>query len=71
MGTFENSVLQCLDSLQKNRIIHCDLKPENILLKEFGKTDIKVTDFGSSCYDHQRNGKYIQTMQWREHSWAP
>ncbi|CAH2277427.1 dual specificity tyrosine-phosphorylation-regulated kinase 2 [Pelobates cultripes] len=62
---FANSILQCLDSLQTNKIIHCDLKPENIMLKEQGKTDIKVVDFGLSGYDHQRSGRYIQTRFYR------
>lgn len=39
---FAHSILQCLDSLHKNRIIHCDLKPENILLKQQGRSGIKV-----------------------------
>lgn len=39
---FAYSILQCLDSLHKNRIIHCDLKPENILLKQQGRSGIKV-----------------------------
>ena len=28
-----HSVLKCLETLNKNKLIHCDLKPENILLK--------------------------------------
>lgn len=39
---FAHSILQCLDLLHKNRIIHCDLKPENILLKQQGRSGIKV-----------------------------
>ena len=39
---FAHSILQCLDALQKNRIIHCDLKPENVLLKQQGRSGIKV-----------------------------
>ena len=46
--------LQCLRMLQRERIIHCDLKPENILLLKKGQSSIKVIDFGSSCYEHQR-----------------
>uniref|UniRef100_A0A1I8FC17 Protein kinase domain-containing protein n=1 Tax=Macrostomum lignano TaxID=282301 RepID=A0A1I8FC17_9PLAT len=30
---FAHSILQCLELLHRNKIIHCDLKPENILLK--------------------------------------
>lgn len=62
---FAHSILQCLDSLHKNRIIHCDLKPENILLKQQGRSGIKVIDFGSSCYEHQRIYTYIQSRFYR------
>ncbi|XP_003972722.2 dual specificity tyrosine-phosphorylation-regulated kinase 2 [Takifugu rubripes] len=62
---FAYSILQCLDSLHKNRIIHCDLKPENILLKQQGRSGIKVIDFGSSCYEHQRVYTYIQSRFYR------
>lgn len=27
---------------------------ENILLRQRGQSSIKVIDFGSSCYEHQR-----------------
>ena len=62
---FAHSILQCLDALHKNRIIHCDLKPENILLKQQGRSGIKVIDFGSSCYEHQRIYTYIQSRFYR------
>lgn len=41
-ASYAHSILQCLDALHKNRIIHCDLKPENILLKQQGRSGIKV-----------------------------
>ncbi|XP_002739316.2 dual specificity tyrosine-phosphorylation-regulated kinase 2-like [Saccoglossus kowalevskii] len=62
---FAHSLLQCLDALHRNRIIHCDLKPENILLKQQGRSGIKVIDFGSSCYEHQRIYTYIQSRFYR------
>ncbi|XP_037551949.1 dual specificity tyrosine-phosphorylation-regulated kinase 2 [Nematolebias whitei] len=62
---FAHSILQCLDALHKNHIIHCDLKPENILLKQQGRSGIKVIDFGSSCYEHQRVYTYIQSRFYR------
>lgn len=39
---FSHSLLQCLEALHKNKIIHCDMKPENVLLKQQGRSGIKV-----------------------------
>lgn len=62
---FGYSLLHCLKLLRRERIIHCDLKPENILLKLKGQSSIKVIDFGSSCYEHQRVYTYIQSRFYR------
>jgi len=62
---FAHSLLQCLDLLFRNKIIHCDMKPENVLLKQQGRSGIKVIDFGSSCYEHQRVYTYIQSRFYR------
>ncbi|CAL1607956.1 unnamed protein product [Knipowitschia caucasica] len=62
---FAHSILQCLEALSRHRIIHCDLKPENILLKQQGRSGIKVIDFGSSCFEHQRVYTYIQSRFYR------
>ncbi|KAK7091820.1 hypothetical protein V1264_009455 [Littorina saxatilis] len=62
---FAFSLLQCLKMLQREKIIHCDLKPENILLRQKGQSSIKVIDFGSSCYEHQRVYTYIQSRFYR------
>lgn len=62
---FAYSILQCLDSLHRQKIIHCDLKPENVLLKQQGRSGIKVIDFGSSCFEHERIYSYIQSRFYR------
>ncbi|GIY40179.1 dual specificity tyrosine-phosphorylation-regulated kinase 4, partial [Caerostris extrusa] len=62
---FAFALVQCLRLLHKEHIIHCDLKPENILLKQRGANSIKVIDFGSSCYTHQRVYTYIQSRFYR------
>lgn len=62
---FAHSLLQCLDVLYRNRVIHCDLKPENVLLKQPGRSGIKVIDFGSSCFENQRVYSYIQSRFYR------
>ena len=62
---FAYSILRCLEALYNNKIIHCDLKPENVLLKQQGRSGIKVIDFGSSCFEHQRVYTYIQSRFYR------
>lgn len=62
---FAHSLVQCLRLLYRENIIHCDLKPENVLLKQRGSSSIKVIDFGSSCYAHQRVYTYIQSRFYR------
>ncbi|XP_033221446.1 dual specificity tyrosine-phosphorylation-regulated kinase 2-like isoform X2 [Belonocnema kinseyi] len=62
---FSHSLLQCLEALFKNKIIHCDMKPENVLLKQQGRSGIKVIDFGSSCYENERIYTYIQSRFYR------
>ncbi|KAG2459887.1 DYRK4 kinase, partial [Polypterus senegalus] len=62
---FAYAILKCLQLLHREKIIHCDLKPENILLFQKGQGTIKVIDFGSSCYEHQRVYTYIQSRFYR------
>lgn len=45
---FSHSLLQCLEALNKNKIIHCDMKPENVLLKQQGRSGLKVRYY--SCF---------------------
>jgi dual specificity tyrosine-phosphorylation-regulated kinase 2/3/4 len=51
---FTTQVLACLSLMRHHRVVHCDLKPENILLKHPRKSGIKVIDFGSSCFEHEK-----------------
>ncbi|CAK9805298.1 Dual specificity tyrosine-phosphorylation-regulated kinase 2 [Anthophora plagiata] len=62
---FANSLINCLRLLYREKIVHCDLKPENVLLKQRGSSSIKVIDFGSSCYSHQRVYTYLQSRFYR------
>ncbi|XP_051807854.1 dual specificity tyrosine-phosphorylation-regulated kinase 4 isoform X4 [Acanthochromis polyacanthus] len=62
---FAHALLRCLQMLHREKIIHCDLKPENILLSQKGPGNIKVVDFGSSCYEQQRVYTYIQSRFYR------
>ena len=62
---FARQLLETLELLKKNKIIHCDLKPENILLKEKGKSGIKLSDFSSACYQDYQMYLYIQSRSYR------
>ena len=48
--------------MHKRGVAHRDLKPENILLvsKEKSNLDIKITDFGFSCFFEPETGLEIQ-----------
>jgi dual specificity tyrosine-phosphorylation-regulated kinase 2/3/4 len=48
---FAVQILNSLQFLEKERVIHCDLKPENIVMKTWGKSGIKLVDFGTSCLE--------------------
>jgi serine/threonine protein kinase len=53
--SFAMQLLITLRFLRKLHIIHCDLKPENILLQHSSMSKLKVIDFGSSCFNHERS----------------
>uniref|UniRef100_A0A094ZXI6 Dual specificity tyrosine-phosphorylation-regulated kinase 4 n=1 Tax=Schistosoma haematobium TaxID=6185 RepID=A0A094ZXI6_SCHHA len=58
-------LLNCLCLLRKQGIIHCDLKPENILIGLNNPSELKVIDFGSSCFVNQKTYTYIQSRFYR------
>jgi len=62
---YSKQLITALRVLRRSRIIHCDLKPENILIKGAGRPQIKVIDFGSSCFDSQKVHTYIQSRFYR------
>ena len=51
---FTKQLLSSLTLLKGHRVIHCDLKPENVLLAHPVHSEIKVIDFGSSCFEHEK-----------------
>ena len=65
VNIFCQNLLHILQILHKNHIIHCDLKPKNILLKQRNHTDIKIIDFGVSCFDYEKPSTYTQSRYYR------
>lgn len=62
---FTKQILSTLVLLHEHKVIHCDLKPENILLAHPLQSEIKVIDFGSSCFEHEKVYTYIQSRFYR------
>ncbi|KAG6358724.1 hypothetical protein INS49_012243 [Diaporthe citri] len=62
---FTKQMLSSLNLLKQHKVIHCDLKPENILLRHPMHTEIKVIDFGSSCFENEKVYTYIQSRFYR------
>lgn len=62
---FTKQLLQSLILLHQHKVIHCDLKPENILLAHPVHSEIKVIDFGSSCFENEKVYTYIQSRFYR------
>ena len=58
-------VLEALAYIHSLNLIHCDLKPENILIKSFSRCEVKVIDFGSSCFTSDHLSSYIQSRCYR------
>lgn len=62
---FTKQLLNSLVLLHNHKVIHCDLKPENILLAHPVHSEIKVIDFGSSCFENEKVYTYIQSRFYR------
>lgn len=62
---FTKQMLNSLLLLKQHKVIHCDLKPENILLTHPLHSEIKVIDFGSSCFENEKVYTYIQSRFYR------
>mmetsp|Transcript_23909 Transcript_23909/g.68401 ORF Transcript_23909/g.68401 Transcript_23909/m.68401 type:complete len:743 (-) Transcript_23909:223-2451(-) len=58
-------VLTALDYIHSLSLIHADLKPENILMKSHSKCEVKLIDFGSSCFVGDYLTSYVQSRSYR------
>lgn len=64
---FAHSLLQCLDLLYRNKIIHCDMKPENVLLKQQGRSGIKVSETTQTFFHR----KFIHSLSLKNSGRVP
>jgi serine/threonine protein kinase len=46
-------------------LIHCDLKPENVLIRSYSRCEVKIIDFGSSCFVTDHLTSYVQSRSYR------
>jgi len=58
-------VLIALEYIHSLWLIHADLKPENILVKSYSRCEVKVIDFGSSCFVDDYLSSYVQSRSYR------
>mmetsp|Transcript_91355 Transcript_91355/g.200147 ORF Transcript_91355/g.200147 Transcript_91355/m.200147 type:complete len:883 (+) Transcript_91355:226-2874(+) len=68
LGRLQRITRQVLIALQYVHglwLIHADLKPENILIKSYSRCEIKVIDFGSSCFVDDQLTSYLQSRSYR------
>lgn len=68
LGRLQKIAKQVLTSLayvHSLRLIHCDLKPENILIRSYSRCEVKVIDFGSSCFVDDHLSSYVQSRSYR------
>jgi serine/threonine protein kinase len=58
-------LLVALEYIHSLWLIHADLKPENILIKSYSRCEVKLIDFGSSCFLDDRLSSYVQSRSYR------
>jgi dual specificity tyrosine-phosphorylation-regulated kinase 2/3/4 len=58
-------MLEALAFIHANSIVHCDLKPENVLIDTSGFPNVRLIDFGSSCFVGHQRYEYIQSRFYR------
>ena len=58
-------ILEALKYIHSLGLIHCDVKPENIVVKSYSRCEVKLIDFGSSCFTTDNLTTYIQSRSYR------
>jgi Protein kinase domain len=65
LQTITFQLLKGLSYIHSLKLVHCDLKPENIMMKSYSRAEVKIIDFGSSCFVHDNLGNYVQSRAYR------
>ena len=65
MKPISQQILSGLAFCHSHGVVHCDMKPENVLLIPGGFKNIKIIDFGSSCFVGKQRYEYIQSRFYR------
>lgn len=66
LKTVARQILHSLHFLKEVAgVIHCDLKPENILFTNEKCDQVKIIDFGSSCFHYKAGFTYVQSRYYR------
>lgn len=65
MAFITRQMLKALKFVHSLGLVHSDVKPENILLGSYSRAQVKLIDFGSSCYLTDRQSSYIQSRSYR------
>mmetsp|Transcript_68350 Transcript_68350/g.193685 ORF Transcript_68350/g.193685 Transcript_68350/m.193685 type:complete len:753 (+) Transcript_68350:41-2299(+) len=68
LGHLQRITAQLLKSLEYIHglwLIHADLKPENVLIKSYSRCEVKLIDFGSSCFVDDVLSTYVQSRSYR------
>jgi len=58
-------LLVAVEYLHSLALVHADLKPENVLVKSHARCEVKVIDFGSSCFVDDHPTSYLQSRSYR------
>eukprot|EP00760_Papus_ankaliazontas_P032542 PhM_4_TR588/c1_g1_i1/m.86295 len=65
MQKIARSIVEALKFIHGLQLMHCDLKPENILVRSYSRCEVKVIDFGSSCFTTDHLSSYVQSRCYR------
>ncbi|CAK0810069.1 unnamed protein product [Prorocentrum cordatum] len=68
LGRVQRIAKQILTALEYTHslcLIHADLKPENVLVKSYSRCEVKLIDFGSSCFVDDHLPGYVQSRAYR------